>query len=60
MPFFPWAPLPVTDPVCGTAVDARLDPLKLEYHGKLFYFCSAKCMESFTSDPAKYARQSDS
>jgi YHS domain-containing protein len=54
--YFPRAPLPVTDPVCGATVDSRLDPLKLEYHGKLFYFCSAKCLKSFTGDPGKYAK----
>ena len=55
MPLLPQIPLRSADPVCGAMVDTRLDPLKLEYHGRLFYFCSAKCMQAFTGNPSNYS-----
>ena len=55
MPLLPQIPLRSADPVCGAMVDTRLDPLELEYHGRLFYFCSAKCMQAFTGNPSNYS-----
>jgi YHS domain-containing protein len=42
------------DPVCGTAV--RLDSLYRRAHGgALFCFCSARCLDQFVLDPARFA-----
>jgi YHS domain-containing protein len=56
MSWFPWIPIPVDDPVCGAKVDPRSDTLKIEYHGKLYCFCSLKCMGSFMTGPDKHVK----
>ncbi|HYB06666.1 MAG TPA: YHS domain-containing protein [Nitrososphaerales archaeon] len=44
------------DPVCGMAVDEKKAQLKSEHDGRIFYFCSAGCKNSFDRDPQKYGR----
>jgi YHS domain-containing protein len=56
MSWLPWVLIPVDDPACGAKVDAKSDTLRIEYHGKLYCFCSLKCMGSFMAEPAKYAK----
>jgi len=48
----------VLDPTCGMEVDPET-ALAAEYHGRMYYFCSAQCRDAFFEDPGKYisARQ---
>ena len=59
------APLPVAtisaeaeeavDPVCGMTVSVAGARYRVEHEGRTYVFCSAGCMQSFESDPARYA-----
>ena len=42
------------DPVCGTDVAARTAEHVIVHEGRAFYFCSARCRETFEADPQKY------
>jgi xanthine dehydrogenase accessory factor len=42
------------DPVCGMTVDVADARYRTVHEGRTFYFCSAGCLESFESEPAKY------
>ncbi|MBI3407091.1 MAG: heavy metal translocating P-type ATPase [Planctomycetes bacterium] len=42
------------DIVCGMQVDPKTTTLKIEYEGKVFYFCSAGCKRTFESDPTTH------
>lgn len=48
----------VIDPVCGM----RVDPASAKYHSEFdentYYFCSAKCLSKFDTDPISYIRNS--
>ncbi len=45
-----------TDPVCKKEVDEKAPPGgKVNFWGKLFYFCAADCRTAFRRDPQKYA-----
>ncbi|HET6935054.1 MAG TPA: heavy metal translocating P-type ATPase, partial [Candidatus Angelobacter sp.] len=44
----------VTDPVCGMYVDPAKARGSVEHQGKQYYFCSPRCAEKFTAEPAKY------
>jgi Cu+-exporting ATPase len=44
----------VRDPVCGMMVDAALTPHHAEYQGNAYHFCSSRCREKFTAEPARY------
>ncbi|NGM88505.1 heavy metal translocating P-type ATPase [Parapusillimonas sp. SGNA-6] len=46
----------LNDPVCGMHV-TESSPHHVERDGQLFYFCSAKCMGTFKSDPDKFTAQ---
>ncbi len=46
----------LTDPVCGMHV-AEDSPHHIEREGKSFYFCSAKCLETFKRKPNKFTAQ---
>ncbi len=46
----------LTDPVCGVQV-TESSPHHVERDGQPFYFCSAKCMGTFNSDPDKFLTQ---
>ena len=43
------------DPVCGMQVDETKATETADFDGKKFYFCAAKCKETFNKDPKKYA-----
>ncbi len=47
-------PTPERDPVCGMTVIPEKAAGKLDYAGKLYYFCGKSCLEKFKTDPAKY------
>ena len=42
------------DPVCGMTVDVADARYRTVHAGRTYYFCSAGCLESFESEPAKY------
>ena len=42
------------DPVCGMEVDENTG-LRVEYGGKVYYFCSPGCKAEFEANPERYA-----
>ncbi len=42
------------DPICGMEVDEEATDLKVEYKGKIYYFCAPGCKAQFEEDPEKY------
>ena len=44
------------DPVCGMVTTDANAYLPLEYHGKIYYFCSEHCRKKFKENPDKYLR----
>jgi Cu+-exporting ATPase len=48
----------VRDPVCGMTVDPHKTPHRQEHSGRTYYFCSARCRDKFSTEPAKYLGQS--
>lgn len=44
----------VKDPVCGMDVDPRGATHHTDYHGKIYYFCSAGCRAKFEAEPERY------
>jgi YHS domain-containing protein len=42
------------DLVCGMFIEPA-DALRLEYHGKTYYFCSHACKREFEDRPDEYA-----
>ena len=42
------------DPVCGMRVEETSAAARLSHGGKAYLFCSARCMEMFKADPARY------
>jgi P-type Cu+ transporter len=48
----------VRDPVCGMTVDPHRTPHRQEHSGRTYYFCSARCRDKFSTEPAKYLGQS--
>ncbi len=53
----PTATRPVTDPVCGMAVDPQADGPRLEHADGTFFFCSEHCLHRFEADPAAYVEE---
>jgi xanthine dehydrogenase accessory factor len=43
------------DPVCGMTVDVADARYRTVHDGRTYYFCSAGCLDSFESDPARFA-----
>ncbi|MCL5665552.1 MAG: YHS domain-containing protein [Candidatus Thermoplasmatota archaeon] len=43
------------DVICGMKVKEST-PLKSEFKGKTYYFCSEQCKEKFDQNPVKYSR----
>ena len=43
----------LTDPVCGMTVTEQ-SPHHVEYEGRPYYFCSAKCEAKFMAEPGRY------
>lgn len=48
----------VTDPVCGMQVDPSGTSNHVQHEGKDYYFCSARCLDRFVAEPAKYVKPS--
>jgi Cu+-exporting ATPase len=44
------------DPVCGMKVTPATSKHRFEHAGQIFHFCSARCCEKFSADPAAYLR----
>jgi xanthine dehydrogenase accessory factor len=44
------------DPICGMTVTAGPEGMPFEYDGATYYFCSARCRETFAHDPAAYTK----
>ncbi len=44
----------VKDPVCNMQVDEEITKYKIEYKGKMYYFCSSTCESEFKKNPSKY------
>ena len=42
------------DPVCGMPVDPEKTTYKTVYRGRVYYFCSRRCLEEFERDPEYY------
>src|SRR5712675_1616971 len=42
------------DPVCGMNVEAGKAAAKVEYLGKIYYFCASGCAKRFQQTPEKY------
>jgi P-type Cu+ transporter len=55
----PHPPFTVKDPVCGMTVDPQKAKSTYEYHGEVFHFCSASCLEKFKEDPTRYVQKPD-
>ncbi len=49
------APAGLKDPVCGMSVTEQ-SPHKLEHEGQPYYFCSVKCRDKFSGNPAQYLK----
>ncbi len=43
------------DVVCGMNADEK-GKFKKDYNGNTYYFCSPSCMNSFSSNPQKFAK----
>jgi Cu+-exporting ATPase len=44
----------VVDPVCGMHVDPHTAKHRADHAGHPYYFCSARCHETFLADPDRY------
>jgi Cu+-exporting ATPase len=44
-----------TDPVCGMSVDEETAAASSELLGRVFYFCSDACKQTFDADPEAYS-----
>ncbi|MCL5949436.1 MAG: YHS domain-containing protein [Candidatus Bathyarchaeota archaeon] len=44
------------DPVCKMDVNEKTAMLKLDYNGKIYYFCNSGCKSTFDNNPSKYAK----
>src|ERR1044071_379502 len=48
---------PVKDPVCGMDVGpGAAKGGSAEHSGQTYHFCSPRCREKFTADPARYVK----
>lgn len=43
------------DPVCKKSVKPENAAAKVEYVGRVYYFCSRECHQHFTANPQHYA-----
>src|SRR6516165_4172281 len=50
----PYPPAAARDPVCGMTVDPAKAKHHAEHAGHSYVFCSARCREKFSADPARY------
>ena len=49
----------VVDPVCGMSVDTRTAQHRYEVDDTPYYFCSARCLDRFKTDPDRYLNPPD-
>jgi Cu+-exporting ATPase len=49
----------VHDPVCGMEVDTRSATHTLQLGDSTYYFCGARCLDKFRTDPDRYLNPSD-
>jgi len=47
------------DPVCGMEVEPKSAYSKVEYEGRIIYFCSTACEEKFKKNPSKFSAKFD-
>ena len=47
-----------TDPVCGMQLDPHTAQHRASHGGQTYYFCSAKCRETFVAHPEQYVGES--
>jgi Cu+-exporting ATPase len=43
------------DPVCGMTIEPAKAAGQMVHAGNTYYFCSAKCQQTFQENPRKYA-----
>jgi len=43
-----------TDPVCGMVAGPEKNAGQYAYKGRVYYFCSGRCLQKFRSDPKRY------
>jgi heavy metal translocating P-type ATPase len=55
----PEGPTHVIDPVCGMKVTAGRATRSHPYRGRIFYFCSQRCLDKFTQAPSAYVEQTN-
>src|SRR3546814_14028278 len=48
---FPYTTLFRSDPICGMDVDPATAAYRVEHDGMTYYFCGARCAETFQRDP---------
>jgi YHS domain-containing protein len=46
----------MTDPVCGTQIDACQAVAQSQYQGHTYLFCSVECKQKFDGDPKRFAK----
>jgi len=56
---FDGTPQSATDPVCGMKVEVRNTTRSTAYDGQIYYFCSQRCLDKFTREPAKFSEQAE-
>ena len=49
----------VKDPVCGMEIRPEEAAATEEHEGRIFYFCSTTCHDTFVSDPHRYGHPSE-
>lgn len=49
----------VLDLVCGMTVTADAAHFPVEHEGTTYYFCGARCSQSFAADPARYLSEAE-
>ncbi len=45
----------VVDPVCSMTIREDTATEKVEYEGKVYYFCAPGCRQRFEDDPERYS-----
>ena len=50
----PDLPGAVHDAVCGMSVESATAKHRAEHRGRRYFFCSARCREQLTAEPARY------
>ncbi|HEX8878505.1 MAG TPA: heavy metal translocating P-type ATPase, partial [Candidatus Acidoferrum sp.] len=53
LPILP-GPAKAKDPVCGMSVDPAKAAGRIEYSGKVYYFCSRRCADRYNQDPHRF------